>query len=101
MPSDKNIFDRYLLALRKTSLTRRRSTRIVRRSSPFLQAVADGGANGATVRHEPKLVAAKGAPDFKVTKGALILGYTENKAIGENLDKVPRSGQVHGSRNMQ
>jgi hypothetical protein len=35
-------------------------------------------------------VAAKGAPDFKVTRGAHILGYVENKAIGENLDTVLR-----------
>ena len=69
----------------------------MRRSSPFLQAVADDGANGAAVRHEPKRVAAKGAPDFKVTRGALILGYVENKVIGENLDKVLRSGQNQAS----
>jgi hypothetical protein len=64
-----------------------------------LQAVADGGANGAAVQHVPKRVSAKGAPDFKVTRGALILGCVENKAIGENLDKVLRPGQKQGSRN--
>jgi hypothetical protein len=40
-------------------------------------------------------VADKGAPDFKVTKsGGLILGYVENKTIGENLDKVLKSEQI-------
>ena len=43
------------------------------------------------VQHEPKRVADKGAPDFKITKSGLILGYVENKAIGENLDKVLKS----------
>src|SRR5262249_42913922 len=37
----------------------------------------------------------RGAPDFKVTKsGAMILGYVENKAIGENLAKVLKSDQI-------
>ena len=36
----------------------------------------------------------KGAPDFKVTNRGLILGYVENKAIGENLNKVLKSEQI-------
>jgi hypothetical protein len=47
-----------------------------------------------SVHHEPKRVADKGAPDFKVRKGGLILGYVENKPIGENLDKVLKSDQI-------
>lgn len=39
-------------------------------------------------------MADKGAPDFKIIKGGLILGYVENKAIGENLDKVLKSDQI-------
>src|SRR5262249_16092378 len=49
---------------------------------------------GITVQHEPKRLADKGAPDFKVGKGGLILGYVENKAIDENLNKVLRSAQI-------
>jgi predicted helicase len=59
-----------------------------------LQAVADDGSAGIAVQHEPKRVADKGAPDFKITKRGLILGYVENKAIGENLDKVLKSDQI-------
>src|ERR1700731_3176983 len=94
MPSDKNIFDRYLLALRKTSVDEKTEHTDRAALQSLLQAVADGGANGAAVQHEPKRVAAKGAPDFKVAKGGLILGYVENKVIGENLSKVLKSEQI-------
>ena len=41
-----------------------------------------------------KRLRGSGAPDFKVIKAAMILGYVENKAIGENLDKVLKSDQI-------
>ncbi len=49
-----------------------------------------------TVIHEPKRdPAGKGAPDFKFkTHDERILGYLENKKIGENLDQVLKSDQV-------
>ena len=37
-----------------------------------------------------------GAPDFKVKKAAMILGYVEYKTIGENLDQVLKSDQMKG-----
>jgi hypothetical protein len=42
----------------------------------------------------------KGAPDFKVTKSGLILGYVENKPIGENLDRVLKSDQIARSKSL-
>jgi hypothetical protein len=60
----------------------------------LLQTVADVGASGIGVHHEPKRVVGKGAPDFKVTKGGLILGYVKNKPIRENLDRVLKSDQI-------
>jgi hypothetical protein len=71
-------------------LTKRRSSRL----QSLLQAIAGGDANRVTIQHEPKRVADKGAPDFKVSRGGLILGYVENKAIGENLDKALKSDQI-------
>jgi len=94
MSSDKNAFNRYLLALRKTSVDEKTEHTDRAALQSLLQAVADAGASGVGVQHEPKRVADKGAPDFKVTKGGLILGYVENKAIGENLDKVLKSDQI-------
>src|SRR5262245_26537425 len=95
MPTpDKNIFDRYLLALRKTSLEDKTEHTDRAALELLLQAVVDHLSKGIKVQHEPKRVAAKGAPDFKISKGALILGYVENKAIGENLDKILKSPQI-------
>ena len=108
MMPDNSAFDRYLLALRKTP----RDDKTEHTDRPalqhLLQAVADAAANDLMVHHETKQKKVKGksngngstiekkaAPDFKVTKGgALILGYVENKAIGEPLDKVLKSEQI-------
>lgn len=35
-----------------------------------------------------------GAPDFIVMKAAMILGYVENKTVGENLDQILKSDQI-------
>ncbi len=94
MSSDKNAFNRYLLALRKTSVDEKTEHTDRAALQSLLQAVADARTSGVGVQHEPKRVADKGAPDFKVNKGGLILGYVENKAIGENLDKVLKSDQI-------
>jgi predicted helicase len=49
-----------------------------------------------TVIHEPKRdPAGKGAPDFKFkTNDERILGYLENKKIGEKLDQILKSEQI-------
>lgn len=87
-------FDDYLLALRKTQIGDK--TELMDRAAlqSLLEAAANAGTTGITVQHEPKRVTDKGAPDFKISKGGLILGYVENKQIGENLDKVLKSDQI-------
>jgi Type ISP C-terminal specificity domain/N-6 DNA Methylase len=52
------------------------------------------GGQRITIQHEPKREAGKGAPDFKVMRKGMILGYVEVKEIGENLDKVLKSDQI-------
>ena len=94
MTADKNIFDRYLLALRKSALEEKTEHTDRLALETLLQALADETQKGIKVQHEPKRVVDKGAPDFKITKGGLILGYVENKAIGEPLDKVLKSEQI-------
>ncbi len=54
----------------------------------------------ANVQHEPKRVAEKGAPDFKISRQGMILGYVETKTIGDNLDKVLKSGQIKRYREL-
>ncbi len=94
MTFDKNIFDRYLLALRKTRIEEKTEHTDRGALQNLLQAIADGSEKGVTVQHEPKRTAGKGAPDFKISKSGLILGYVENKAVGENLSKVLKSDQI-------
>jgi hypothetical protein len=90
----KNAFDRYLLALRKTPIDEKTEHTDRAALQALLEAVAEDGGSGAAVQHEPKRQTDKGAPDFKITKSGLILGYLENKTIGENLDKVLKSEQI-------
>jgi hypothetical protein len=93
MPTN-DLFDRYLLALRATPFDDKTEHTDRAALQSLLRAIADVDRSGVGVHHEPKRVAGKGAPDFKVTKGGLILGYVENKPIGENLDRVLKSDQI-------
>lgn len=90
----QNVFDRYLSDLRKTPIEEKTEHTDRTALQTFLQTFAGENKDDPLVQHEPKRVADKGAPDFKVTKGALILGYVENKTIGENLGKVLKSDQI-------
>jgi hypothetical protein len=90
----KDAFDKYLLALRKTPIDEKTEHTDRSALQTLLQAIADDAGSGVAVQHEPKRVADKGAPDFKITKSGLILGYVENKGIGEPLDKVLKSDQI-------
>ena len=92
--TNKDRFDRYLLALRKTPVEEKTEHTDRLALETLLQAFADDAGPGVSVQHEPKRVVDKGAPDFKITKTGLILGYVENKAIGENLDRVLKSDQL-------
>ena len=90
----KGVFEKYLLALRKTRLEEKTEHTDRAALEALLQTIADEVDIAIGVQHEPKREADKGAPDFKVTKGGLILGYVENKGIDENLNKVLKSEQI-------
>ena len=81
----KELFDRYILALRKTAIEDKTEHTDRAALQSLLQEIADETQQGIKVQHEPKRVAEKGAPDFKISKPGLILGYVENKGIDENL----------------
>ena len=88
----KDVFERYLLSLRqdrddKTELSDRGAL------ETLLNAAAQKADSGIHVIHEAKKVRGSG-PDFKVMKSAMILGYVEDKTVGENLDQVRRSDQM-------
>lgn len=88
-------FDVYLRALRETPLDEH--TEHTGRSAleSLLKAFAtEAFAPGISVQHEPRREGDKGAPDFKMKRQGMILGYVEVKEIGANLDKVLKSDQI-------
>lgn len=90
----KELFDRYILALRTTAIGDKTEHTDRAALQSLLQEFADKTEQGIKVQHEPKRVADKGAPDFKISKTGLILGYVENKGIDENVTKVLKSEQI-------
>ena len=90
----KERFNDYLVALRKKPLAEKTEHTDRGALETLLNHFAEEAEGHPQVQHEPKRVAGKGAPDFKVTKGGLILDITENEAIGEDLKKVVKSDQI-------
>lgn len=62
----KELFDRYISALRKTPIEDKTEHTDRAALQSLLQEIADKTQRGVKVQHEPKRVADKGAPDFKV-----------------------------------
>jgi len=88
-------FDDYLRKLRRTPLAEQTELSGRAALEELLNVFAAAAAGDEiTVQHEPKRVAEKGAPDFKIRRQGMILGYVETKPIGENLDKVLKSEQI-------
>jgi hypothetical protein len=87
----KVVFENYLRLLRqdrddKTELSDRGAL------ETLLNAAAQKADSGIHVIHEAKKIRGSG-PDFKVMKAAMILGYVEDKTVGENLDQARKSEQ--------
>jgi hypothetical protein len=94
-------FDDYLLAL--AAAYRDGGTEHTGRTAleNLLNAFAtDALSRDIAVQHEPQRERDKGAPDFKVKAGGMILGYVEVKEIGANLDKVLKSDQIAKYRSL-
>jgi hypothetical protein len=96
-----NRFDRYLVSLAEAY----RGGGTEHTGRPALDALLRAFAGetvvrGAQVQHEAGREGDKGAPDFKIKRAGMILGYVETKTIGENLDKVLKSEQVARYRSL-
>jgi hypothetical protein len=83
----KDVIEEYLRSLRqdrddKTEHSDRLQLEIL------LKAAAQAADPAIRVIHEAKKVRGKGGPGFKVMKAAMILGYVQVKAVGENLGLV-------------
>ena len=89
----KDVFEKYLLSLRQD---RDEKTEHSDRGAleTLLNKAAHEADPGIRIIHEAKKVRGSGAPDFEVMKAAMILGYVENKTVGENLDRILKSEQI-------
>jgi len=56
--------------------------------------------NEIKILHEPKRKENYGSPDFKIYSASSIIGYVENKKIGENLNKIIASPQIQKYREL-
>lgn len=88
------IFAQYLRDLREFATAEKTEHTDRGALEKLLKAFAAQAHGKPKVQHEPKRDKTKGAPDFKVIKDGMILGYVENKTIGENLTKVLKSDQI-------
>lgn len=61
---------------------------------PALKELVESVAQDIIATNEPKRVKC-GAPDYIVTRGEIPLGYIEAKDVGEPLDRLERSEQLH------
>lgn len=91
----KQIFETYLQAL-STTYRGGEGTEHSGRSAleTMLRAVAAAGDRELRVQHEMGREGDKGAPDFRVMKAGQIIGYVENKKIGEKLSALLKSEQI-------
>jgi hypothetical protein len=92
-------FDRYVLALRQNPFDQKTEFTDRAALQSLLESVASKS-KGILVQHEPKRKAGKGAPDFKIAQSGQIVGYVENKKIGDNLDKLLKSDQIKRYRTL-
>lgn len=94
-------FDAYLQAFRETPLNEHTEHTGRTALEALLKAVVADHVGGKTiVQQEPKRVADKGAPDFKISRQGMILGYVETKPVGSNLGHVLKSDQLKRYREL-
>ncbi len=87
-------FDAYISKLRKFAMSDKTEHSDRAALETLLQAMAAEKNAAVLVQHEPKRSAASGAPDYKAVLNGMILGYVENKPVGNNLDKTLKSEQI-------
>ncbi len=98
MPSP---FEAYLKQIRETPIAEQTEHTSRAALEDLLRHFASAEApHDTTVQHEPKRERDKGAPDFKIKRRGMILGYVEVKEIGANLDKVLKSDQIRRYREL-
>lgn len=89
------IFETYLLSLSKTYRGGEGTEHSGRGAlETLLKAVALSGDPKLHVQHEMGKEGDKGAPDFRIMTSGQIVGYVENKKIGEKLSAILKTEQI-------
>ena len=87
-------FTSYFNALRAANLAEMTEHSLRPELKSLLSAIANDVDRKITILHEGKREGKFGAPDFKVSRLGNIIGYVENKKIGEPLEKIVKSDQI-------
>ncbi len=66
----------------------------------LLDTIAKNTNDNIEILHEPKRKGKFGAPDFKISNDKGIIGYIENKKIGENLEIIIKTEQIQKYRQL-
>ncbi len=93
-------FQDYLAALRKTPLADKTEHSDRSALERLLNQIAAMSSAATNVQHEPKRAQDKGAPDFKISRQAAIIGYVEVKKVDAPLAQVLKSDQIKRYREL-
>ena len=89
-----NYFDTYFKTLQSTAIEDITEHSHRTALENLLNAIVKKHKLNIKILHEPKRQAGFGAPDFKISGAASIIGYVENKKIEEKLSKTIKTDQV-------
>lgn len=89
-----NIFNDYLKSLKTFRISEITESTYRNKLQILLEAIALEINPKIKIIHEPKREGKFGSPDYKVLIADNIIGYVENKPIGEDLDRVLKSEQI-------
>ncbi len=87
-------FSIYFQALQSCNLSEITEYSLRPELKSLLSSIAENIDSKINILHEGKREGGFGAPDFSVRRIGNIIGYVENKKIGENLDNVIKSDQI-------
>jgi len=66
----------------------------------LLEEIAKPNKNKIKILHEPRREGKFGSPDYKILNNSGIIGYIENKKIGEDLAKIIKTEQIKKYRKL-
>jgi len=89
-----DIFKNYINSLRTFRISEITESTYRNKLQDLLETIAEEINPQIRIIHEPKREGRFGSPDYKVIVADSIIGYVENKPIGEDLERVLKSEQI-------